>query len=180
MKHLLLFIFCTFLLQSCFPVSIPPNLEKGQLFEGKKFKKQLPHQYAYIFTDPKDANEFYSFLSYRFPPNQDGDSEANVPIVVDDKNYYVSFYETEKKSRVVNLIPGITNEILNSQNIPISLDEPPIVRDGTWYIALVITDETYKDALSPSHVHHKAILEFSQSLQNQYLSTSNYQSLQLQ
>lgn len=180
MKNILIILVCACCLQSCFPVSVPPNLDKGQLFEGKKFKKQLPSQYAYIFTDPKEANEFYYFLSYRFPPNQDGDSEANVPITVGDQKYYVTFYETEKKSRVVNLIPGLTNEVLDRNNIPISVDEPPLVRGGTWYIALVITDESYQDALSPNHPNQKEVLAFSKSLQNKYLSTSNYESLQLQ
>lgn len=180
MKNVLSLLLVAVMLQSCFPVSIPPNLDKGQLFEAKKFKRRLPNQYAYIFTDPKDANDFYYFISYRFPPNEEGDSEANVPIIVDNHPYYISFYETEKKSRIVNLLPSIANELLSQQNIPITLEEPPIVRDGTWYIALIITDEHYNDALSPKHFHQKELLEFAKTLQNQYLSTRNYESLLLQ
>ena len=176
LSYLVLVLF----LQSCFPVSIPPNLEKGKLFEARKFKKKLPNQYAYIFTDPKYANEFYYYINAKFPPNQDGDSETNVPVTIDKKLYYVSFYETEKKSRVVNLLPAIANEVLYDKNIPITLDEPPIVREGTWYIALIITDEDYNDALSPSYDDQKEVLAFSKSLQNEYLITQNYNSLLLQ
>lgn len=176
----LIFLILPFILQSCFPVSIPPNLEKGKLFEARKFKKQLPNQYAYIFTDPKYANEFYYYINAKFPPNQDGDSETNVPVIIKDRQYYVSFYETEKKSRVVNLIPAIANEILSEKNIPVTFDDPPIVREGTWYIALVITDEDYNDALSDTYSFQKEVLEFSRSLQNEYLRTQNYNSLLLQ
>ena len=175
LSYLLILLF----ISSCFPISIPPNLENGKLMEAKKFKRKLPNQYAYIFTDLKDANEFYYYLSAKFPPNQEGDSENNVPIQIDDINYYMSFYETEKKSRVVNLLPGIANEVMSNKNIPIELDEPPIVREGTWYIALTITDTEFTDALSPSHKNQKKILEYAKSLHNEYISTHNYNSLLL-
>lgn len=167
------------LLQGCFPISIPPNLEKGKLMEAQKFKRKLPNQYAYIFTDTKDANEFYNYLSYKFPPNQEGDSESNVPVLINDKKYYVSFYETEKKSRVVNLIPGIANSIMDRKNIPVTFNEPPIVRDGTWYIVLTISDEDFKDALSPGYQDQMAIKKYAKSLHNEYLNTNNYTSLVL-
>lgn len=174
------FLLVAILLQSCFPVSIPPNLENGKWMEAKKFKRKLPNQYAYIFTDPKDANEFYYYVSAKFPPNQEGDSENNVPVQIDNTNYYISFYETEKKSRVVNLLPAITNEVLNNKNIPIQLDEPPITREGTWYIVLTITDANFTDALSPNYKNQKKILEYTKMLHNEYISTTNYNSLQFQ
>ena len=178
--HSLSLIFLALLIQSCFPISIPPNLENGKLMEAKKFKRKLPGQYAYIFTDPKDANEFYYYLSAKFPPNQEGDSENNVPARIHNTDYYISFYETEKKSRVVNLLPAIANEVMREKNIAIELDEPPIVRDGTWYIALVITDAAFSDALSPDYKHQKEVLAYVKSLHNEYISTHNYNSLQFQ
>jgi hypothetical protein len=148
--------------------------------EAKKFKRKLPGQYAYIFTDPKDANEFYYYLSAKFPPNQDGDSESNVPARIYNTDYYISFYETEKKSRIVNLLPAVANEIMSKKNIGIELDEPPIVREGTWYIALIITDTAFNDGLSPSHKNQDKVLAYAKSLHNEYISTHNYNSLQFQ
>jgi len=179
MKYAGLLILALFL-QGCFPVSIPPNLEKGKLIAGQKFKRKLPDQYAYIFTDSKDANQFYYYLSAKFPPNEIGDSESNVPVVVDNHNYYISFYETEKKSRVVNLIPAIANEIMDRKNVPISIDEPPIVRGGTWYIALMISDEQFNDALSPQYHRHQDMLKYAKSIHQEYLGTRIYESLQLE
>lgn len=174
-----LYLLLIALLQSCFPVSIAPNLEKGQLFEARKFKKQLPNQYSYIFTDPKDAHEFYYFISSKFPSNEDGDSETNVPVFIKDRQYFVTFYETEKSSKAVNLLPMFTNGVLEKNNIPVRTDQPFILRDGTWYIALIITDEDYNDALSPSYTHHNDVMQFSRSLQNEYFITNNYNSLLL-
>ena len=170
---ILLFIF------SCFPISIPPNLENGKLMEAKKFKRKLPDQYAYIFTDPKNANDFYYYLNAKYPPNQTGDSEGNVPITIDNRDYYISFYETEKKSRVVNILPALANELLDQQNIAIEFDEPPIVRGGTWYIALTVSNKNFEDGLSPNSKDQKEILNFVKALHNEYLATHNYNSLLL-
>lgn len=148
--------------------------------EAKRFKRKLPNQYAYIFTDPKDADEFYYYLSAKFPPNQAGDSEDNMPLQINNTDYYISFYETEKKSRIVNLLPALANEAMRNKNIPIELDEPPIVRDGTWYMVLTITDPAFNDALSPNNVDQKKVLAYVKSLHDDYLSTSNYNSLLLQ
>ncbi len=145
--------------------------------EAKKFKRKLPNQYAYIFTDPKDANEFYYYINAKFPPNQEDDSEENVPAQIEGTNYYISFYETEKKSRIVNLLPAVANEVMREKNIPIELEEPPIVRDGTWYIALIITDKDFNDALSPNFKYYKKVREYAKSLHNEYISTNNYNDL---
>jgi hypothetical protein len=174
-----IYIVLVIILHSCFPVSIPPNLEKGQIFKARKFKKQLPKPYSCIFADPKTQMNFTIFLSSKFPPNNEGDSETNVPIKVDGMQYFITFYETEKKSHAVNLLPTIANEVLYKNNIPVQFNESPIVRDGTWYIAIIITDEDYNDALSPSYIYHEDVLQFSRTLQNEYLSTDNYNSLLL-
>ena len=93
--------------------------------------------------------------------------------------YFVTFYETKKKSRAVNLLPVIANEVLYKNNIPVQFNEPPIVRDETWYTAIIITDKDYNDALSPSYIYHEDVLQFSRTLQNEYLSIDNYNSLLL-
>ena len=176
--YLLLLLF----IQSCFPVSIPPNLENGKLMEAKKFKRKLPNQYAYIFTDPKDANEFYYYISAKFPPNQEGDSEENVPARINNTDYYVSFYETEKKSKFVSLMPFVEQAALNKENDETLLFDEVVItpREGTWYIALIITDADFNDALSPKHKNRNKVLEYARSLHAEYISTHNYNNLLLQ
>lgn len=180
MKQLFLVVLIPILFQSCIPLTAPPNLEKGKVFQGNKFNKRLPNQRMYIFTDPKNADEFYYYISSKFAANMDGDSETNVPVTIDNKKYYVTFYETEKNATSINLLPIIANAALERNNIAPSFNEGnTIKRDGTWYIALVITDEDYNDALDTDYKAYSQVLQFSKNLQNDYLSTTNYNSLLL-
>ena len=175
LSYLLILLF----ISSCFPISIPPNLENGKLMEAKKFKRKLPNQYAYIFTDLKDANEFYYYLSAKFPPNKLGDSEGNVPITIDNRNYYISFYETEKKSRLVSLLPIMVNGLLDKEEGTEFNEILTVARDGTWYIALTVSNKNFEDGLSPNSKDQKEILNFVKALHNEYITTHNYNSLLL-
>ncbi len=147
--------------------------------EAKKFKRKLPNQYVYIFTDLKDANEFYYYISTKFPPNQEGDSEENVPAQINNTDYYVSFYETEKKSKFVSLMPFVEQAVFNSDADETALfDEVVIIpREGTWYIALIITDVDFNDALSPNYKDRDKILEYARSLYRIFKHTQLQQSL---
>jgi len=69
---------------------------------------------------------------------------------------------------------------MRDKNIPIELDEPPIARDGTWYIALTVTDAEFADALSPDYQHQQKVYAYVKSLHNEYVSTNNYNSLRFQ
>ena len=60
---------------------------------ASEFKRKLPKHYSFIFEDPKEANEFYNFIKQKYELNYE-DFERNVPFGVNDKNYFLSFYET--------------------------------------------------------------------------------------
>ena len=83
-------LLCLVILQSCFPVAIAPDLSSGAVKKASKFNKKLPDRYSYIFTDPKDADEFYTYINTKFNL-QHNYVEDNVPIVLDGDNYYISF-----------------------------------------------------------------------------------------
>ena len=65
---LALLAFFTF---SCIPLQIAPNIDGAKIYKGKKFKKQLPKQHVYVFEDPKDANEFYTYINAKFDIDYD-------------------------------------------------------------------------------------------------------------
>ncbi|MGB3342726.1 MAG: hypothetical protein WBA61_02325 [Aequorivita sp.] len=89
---------------SCIPLQIVPNIDGGKVYKGKKFKKQLPKQHVYVFEDPKDANEFYTYINTKYYLDYDIEG-GNIPIVINEKNYYITFYEVERSIKTVNLIP---------------------------------------------------------------------------
>ena len=60
---MVLFVFFTV---SCIPLQIAPNIEGAKVYKGKKFKKQLPKQNVYVFEDPKDVNEFYTYINAKY------------------------------------------------------------------------------------------------------------------
>ena len=62
MTRLLIVIACL-LLSSCIPVKIAPKIEKDKVMLAKRFKRQLPRDHAYIFKDPKEADEFYNYIN---------------------------------------------------------------------------------------------------------------------
>ncbi len=63
----LLLILCLF--QACVPIQIAPNMDKGKVMDGKKFKQQLPDRQICVFSDPKNTNEFNNYIDTIFQLN---------------------------------------------------------------------------------------------------------------
>lgn len=167
-------LFCLVILQSCFPVAIAPDLSDGSIKRAKKFNKKLPNRYSYIFTDPKDADEFYTYINTKYDL-QHNYVEDNVPIVLDGDNYYISFYEVSKNTKTVNLLRPLANKMLEENGIGAVFDDDPVrIYGDTWYIALLITDEDFNDGLNPSYKNYARVEEFASSLHKEYYSMRNY------
>lgn len=165
------------LLAGCFPVAIAPDLTNGEIINGKKFKKQLPDRQAYIFTDSKPADEFYYYLRAKYERQPDA-VEDNVPVSINDEQFYVSFYETSKSTKTVNLINPLVNEVLERNNISGVLNEETVRYAGdTYYIVLMVSDEEFNDGLSENHTSYSKIYEYVEKLQAEYLATNNYNQL---
>lgn len=161
---------------SCIPLQIAPDLTEGKIYKAKRFKRSLPKQHTYVFSDPKEADEFYYFISSKYNLNQE-DSENNIAIMIDNRRYYVSFYETEKTTQTINLVPIMLDSALDSGDCEPFLDDLYTSRTGQWYIALTVTDPSLNDALNPEYRNSDKILSYVTKLQEEYLAAQNYKHL---
>lgn len=161
------------LCSSCFPTKIAPRIEDYRVTTGKKFKKQLPKRGAFIFEDPKDANEFYTFVNAKFKLN-DLNVQWNVPFKIDEKEFYFSFYEVERTSNMVNLAPMVIDGVLSQYDHGPIMEDVYTTRSGTWYIALTVNDEEFMDPLKENYPQKEEVIAFLRSLKKEYLSTRNY------
>ncbi len=48
-------------LNACIPYKIAPKIKDYKVTNAKNFKKGLPNQTAFIFSDPKKENEFCDY-----------------------------------------------------------------------------------------------------------------------
>ncbi|MDH7445865.1 hypothetical protein [Aquimarina sp. 2201CG14-23] len=173
MKNLLLIGSFLILLSSCVPTKIAPNIEDYKVTIGKKFKKQLPKRTAFIFEDPKNANEFYQFINAKFKLNNE-DVRWNVPFTVNNEEYFLSFYEVERSSNTINLAPMAIDAILDVNEGGPVLEDFYTSRSGKWYVALTVNDNDFMDPLKENYLKRDEIVIFLKQLKNEYLSTSNY------
>ena len=161
------------LLCSCIPLKIAPNLKQGKILKTRKFIKKLPSQYTYVFEDPKDANEFYNYINAKYQTSYD-DETGNLPVTISNKTCYLSFYEVNKETQTVNLIPMVIDAALNQNGSDPILESAYTSRQGTWYIALTIIDEAMNDCFNPAYEGIIQMTKYAQGLQEEYLSTTEY------
>ena len=172
---LILFSSITF---SCIPLQIAPNIDGAKVYKGKKFKRKLPKQRVYVFEDPKDANEFYTYINAKYKIDYD-EGGGNVPITINEKKYYLTFYEVERNTQTVNLIPMIVDAALESKGNSSMLEDFHYSRSGAWYIALTVSDDDFNDNLKEEDPAHKQIIKNLDNLRNEYLTTANYMEVYL-
>ena len=158
---------------SCIPYKIAPNIEGEKIIKAKKFNKNLPNFYGFIFEDPKNANEFYNFINAKYNLKH-LNVESNVPININNETYYLSFFERERTTETINLIPFIIDADRNSKGKESLLEDFYATRTGFWYLVLTVTDTKIKDCLNPNHPQHGEIVNHLKKLKDEYFSTSNY------
>lgn len=166
-------ILSLFLCYSCIPLRIAPKIKEDKVMLGKKFKRHLPKRNAFIFEDPKNADEFYYYVDTKFQL-YGRDVEFNVPFVLDGKKYYFSFHEVEIPDKTINLVPIILDKILEESGYDTMLEDYAESRIGNWYIAITVADEGIKDCLNARHPAHEEVLAYLRSLRVEYLNTHNY------
>ena len=172
MKYALVLLI-TLLSYSCIPLKVAPDIADGKVYAPKKFKKQLPKQHTYVFNDPKDANEFYNYVNAKFQIVYD-DATGNIPITMNDKTYYLTFYEVERDTKTVNLVPILVNSAMENKGYTPAFEEAEVTRVGYWYVALTISDTALGDALDPNYKDHKEVLQYANHMRNEYLTTVEY------
>jgi len=168
-----------FILASCIPLRIAPNIDDYRITKGDSFKKDLPKREMFVFEDLKDADEFYIFVDTKFQLNKENVYD-DVPFTIDEQQYFFSFYEVEIPDKSINLIPVVldvfANAALGNDDIdPIFSDEDAgYSRIGNWYIAIEVYSDSEKDCLQMNSLSREAVLEYLRTLKNEYLSTHNY------
>lgn len=167
MKYILLTL-SFFIFFSCIPLRIAPKIEGDKLMIAKKFKRKLPRQNALVFEDPKDANEFIDYITMKY-------KSLDNSFVIDNEEFTLTFYEVEKTSKTLNLVPLIVNAGLESKGHSSLFDNDiHISRTGTWYLVLTIFDATMNDGLNPKHKSYKEVVKYVKAIKEEYLNTQNY------
>lgn len=180
MKYAIL-ISVIYIFTSCVPLSIAPNIKDYKVIKGRKFKRELPKKNAFVFNDPKNAGEFYKYVDAKFGLNNQI-IEKFIPFTIDDKPYLFSFYEVEKSTKTVNLIPILIDGKRESKGKNSLLEDFHFSRSGTWYLAITITipEKDNVDCLHPKYVDQKNVISYLEALKNEYLMTHNYLEILLQ
>ena len=161
------------IITSCIPIKIAPNLEEGKILKARRFVKQLGNRYVYAFEDPKNANEFYRYINAKYQVSYD-DLDGNIKFLIDKKSYYLTFYEVNKETKTINLIPIIIDSALEAYGQSRILEDEYSYRTGTWYVAITVTDREMKDCLRPKHEKIQEVEEYLTNIQRQYLTTTHY------
>ena len=158
---------------SCIPLSFAPNIKTDKVKLAKRFKRDLPRQYAFIFEDPKEADEFFTFINtkYKLPG-----IDQRITLWIDKKPLHLNIYERKRTTRTLNLVPIFVDAALaakkdDSYNFFSSFYT---TRKEKWFIILTLSDLSGKDALAPTHPHQAANLAFLRALQKEYVNTANY------
>ena len=177
MKNQLLILVILLLTSSCFPVKIAPNIENHKITTAKKFKRKLPKETSFIFNDPKDDGEFYNYLNAKYSLDH-VNVGANTPFKIDNKTYYLSYRETERETKTVNLALAAIDAKRESNGNSRLFEDNYSKRVGKWYILLTVYDGALKNCLKPEHPSNKEVINYLEALRKEYLRTQNYLELQ--
>ncbi|GHC46065.1 hypothetical protein [Ulvibacter litoralis] len=158
---------------SCIPLRVAPNLEEGKIVKAKKFVNNLPNQFSYVFDDPKEANEFYYYINAKYQLNYD-DFNGNIPVVINGQTCYLTFYEVNKETKTVNLVPVLVDAALEDKGHAPVLKSLEVTRSGKWYLALTVTDDHLNDCLNEEHQNFEEVEKYVSNLRNEYLTTTHY------
>lgn len=183
MKYIYFSLFL-FLFTSCIPYKFAPKIKGDHVEFAKKFHRKLPRSNAFIFEDPKDAGEFYDYLYFKLKPDPDlhpDDFAYNLPVQLEDGTEgFLTFYEVERTSNTMNLIPLIIDAALKANDKDALFNETSYARrTGHWYIVMILRDDAVKDMLNTQNEHYEIAKKYLSDLKNEYLNTSNYRSLLL-
>lgn len=173
MKQLLVCLFLTLFFTSCIPLSFAPNIETDKVKIAKRFKRDLPKRYGFIFEDPKEADEFYTFINTKYQlPGMD----RKIPLWVHKKPLIMNIYERRRTTSTLNFIPILIDAALSGENsgVPGFFNSFYTTRNEKWFIIITLTDLNGQDGLAPAYDRQNTNLSFLRNLQKEYLNTANY------
>ena len=158
---------------SCIPTKIAPYIEDYELTIAKEFKRELPKTGAFIFEDPKSANEFYEFINAKFKKDY-LDVEWDTPFTIGKNTHYFSFYEAEKTTKTINIFPILIDVALENNGCEPLLENAYDSRSGTWYLVLTVNDDDSNDCLGEHYQQRDEVVAYLKKLKQEYLSTYDY------
>lgn len=164
---------CVVVSTSCIPLSFAPDIKTDKVKIAKRFKRDLPKRYGFIFEDPKEADEFYTFINtkYRLPW-----INRKIPLWIDKKPLIMNIYERKRTTSTLNFIPILMDAALSSDDsgVPGFFNSFYTTRNEKWFIIITLTDLSGQDALMPDFERRNINLTFLRNLQKEYLNTANY------
>jgi len=168
------------LITSCIPTKIAPKFkdEGFKISNAKKFDKSLYKEMAYIFIDPKDADEFYNYIDFKYQLNGI-DVGANVPIKLQNQKLFLSYQEIDKEDELFNLPLALIDAKRESNGNTKLFEDSYEYRKGYWYIVLTVYDKNLNNCLNNDHKLRLDVIKYLKLLQEEYLTTHNYQELLL-
>ena len=173
MKQLLVYLFLCSFFSSCIPLSFAPNIDTDKVKLAKRFKRDLPKRYGFIFEDPKEVDEFFEFINTKYElPGID----RKIPLWIDKKPLIMNIYERRRTTSTLNFIPILIDAALSGEDggVPGFFNSFYTTRNEKWFIIITLTDLNGQDALAPAYDKRNANLSFLRSLQKEYLNTANY------
>ncbi|GMN10031.1 hypothetical protein MTsPCn9_15540 [Croceitalea sp. MTPC9] len=179
MKKFYTLILGLLLLNSCIPIRIAPSISDYKLTKGKRFKKGLPKTTTFVFEDPKDAGQFYSYVNTKFYL-EDYYVDVEVPFKVDGREYFFSFYEVEIPTKTISLFPLVfdvaANATLQNEDFETyaTKEDTTLLKKGFWYIAIEVFSKEEKDCLHEDSISRDKVLPYLRAMKEEYLSTHNY------
>ncbi len=172
MKKLVIWILPLFI-TSCIPIKNAPEIKDYKIVVAKRFKRDLPRKYAFVFEDSKNADEFYRFLYWKLG-RLDTNIEVDLPFQVDKETFYMSFHERPKRSVTVNLIPVFIDAVLVSQDMESMLDGAYSSEKESWYILITVSDSKLEDCLAPSYPQKREVVSTLKGFKDEYENTHHY------
>lgn len=170
LKQIIVILTLLVFTNSCIPLRVAPKINNYKIKVAKKFKRKLPKKYAFIFKDPKEANEFYKFIDFKY--NLDIENvDENISFTINDNQYFMSIYEIEKPTKYINFFPFIFEAVIDSaMNGSNSYSgEAEIIRQGYWYFVLTVNDSNMNDSLSPDYEFRADVLRYLIDLKEEYI-----------
>lgn len=173
MVRLLLYICIAAVSTSCIPLSFAPNIKTDKVKLAKRFKRDLPKRYGFIFEDPKEADDFYTFINTKY---QLPGIDHNIPLWVAKKPLLLNIYERKRTTSTLNFVPILIDAALSAKNSdnPSFFSSFYTTHNQKWFIIITLRDLSGEDALAPTHSQRTVNLAFLRALQKEYLNTANY------
>ncbi|MEO1031040.1 MAG: hypothetical protein AAFX55_06530 [Bacteroidota bacterium] len=165
-------------LTSCIPIKVAPKFKNKdyRVMKAKKFQRKLPKETAFIFKDPKDADEFYNYLNTKLNLNHN-DVGFNSPFIIDGETFYLSYNEVNKEDKNLNLGLSAVDLVLKEKAGFTVFDDNYVSRKGHWYIIITVYDKHLKNCLLDKHPMKSQIIQYLKDLKQEYLATYNYEEL---